>query len=136
MFNVQSNDRLNAQDQIRIVTSGRYDTPFEREVGLLRQADVPIYTMAVGNVDVQQLTTFHNLAKQPSHFWLTDDFTTYPTEAQKLYNTVCLGAPGPVHTDPQTDPPRPVGREYLNTTRHCTVKLCSHLFTCYPRWLL
>ena len=58
--------------------------------------------MAVGNVDVHQMTTLHSLAKQPSHFWQTADFLSYPTAAERFYDTVCLGAPGPVIRDPPT----------------------------------
>ena len=109
MFSFQSNDRLNAKDQIFIFTAGPFDTPFEREVELLRQADVSIYSMAVGNADVNQMTTLHNLAKQPSYFWQSANFGTYPADLERFYNTICLGAPGPV----VVVPPSP-GRKLIN----------------------
>ena len=100
MFLTQSNDRLDAADQIHIFTTGRFDSPFESEVEFLRQADVSIYSIGVGDVDITQLNTLHRRAKQPSYFWHADDFTDYLTVMDRFYNTICLGAPGPVIVDP------------------------------------
>ena len=114
MFDIQSNERRAAEDHIHIFTSGRFDTLFDTEVEHLRQADVSIFSIGIGNVDIRQLARISSLAKQPSYFWTARDMNTYPAEAERFYNTVCLGAPGPDNAvlPPVTPPPRTPTRLY------------------------
>ena len=118
MFAIQHSDRDDATDQIHIVTTGRFDTPFEREVDLLRQADVSIYSIGIGDVDTTQLTSLHRRAKQPSYFWHTTYFSGYPVASDLLYDTVCNGAP---KFDP---PPVPIQCKIYD------VKMLYKMLTC------
>ena len=115
MFAIQSNERRIVEDQIHIFISGRFDTPFETEIDLLRQSDVSVHTIGIENVDTRELTRLHSLAKQPSYYWTARDMNSFSSAAEPFYNTVCLGAPGPNIVIPTPEPPAPQPdcRKYL-----------------------